>query len=111
MDLEDDSERPLYSRKRLTMMRAIVIVAILALVLPGLVVTWTTQVSTAHYACQIAVAYYAPGATSHRASFDVAPADLFGWNCYAIMFDDQENFVAHLGVIPGAPRLIPLTGS
>ena len=111
MNLEEDSDRPLYSRKRMTVMRAVVIVAILALVLPGLVVTWTTQVSTANYACQIAVEYYAPGATSHRASFEIAPAELFGWNCYAVMFDGQEYFVAHVGLIPGAPRLIPLTGS
>ena len=50
-------------------------------------------------------------ATSSRASFDLFPTELLGWNCHAVMFDGQEFFVANLGVVPGAPRLVPLTGS
>jgi hypothetical protein len=111
MSLDDDTDPPLYSKRRQSALRFVVVVAIAALVLPGVIVTWSTQLRTAQYACEIAVAYYAPGASSSRASFDVVPADLVGWNCYAVMFDDQEYFVAHLGVIPGAPRLVPLTGS
>jgi hypothetical protein len=93
------------------MMRVFVIVAIMSLVLPGFVVTGVTQLNTAQYSCGIAVSYYAPGATSSKASFDLAPFALFGWNCYAVMFDGTEYFVAHLGIVPGAPRLIPLTGT
>ena len=93
------------------MMRFVVLLAIGALVLPGIFITWSTQLRTAQYACQIAVNYYAPGATSSRASFDLLPTELLGWNCHAVMFDGQEVFVAHLGVVPGAPRLVPLTGS
>jgi len=92
-------------------MRFVVVLAIAALVLPGVFVTWSTQVRTAQYACQIAVNYYAPGATSTKASFDLVADDLLGWNCYAVMFDGQEVFVAHLGLVPGAPRLVPFTGS
>jgi len=92
-------------------MQAVVLVAVAALVLPSLIVTWTTQVRTANYACQIAVAYYAPGATGSTAKFSVSDPSLPGWNCYAEMFNGVEYFVAHLGIIPGAPRLIPLTGS
>ena len=111
MSFDDDTDRPLYSRRRRNLMRFVVLLAIGALVLPGVIVTWTTQLRTANYACQIAVNYYAPGATSSRASFDLAPTDLLGWNCHAVMFDGQEFFVAHLGVVPGAPRLVPHTGS
>lgn len=111
MSLDDETEPPLYSRRRRQVMRFVVLLAIAALVLPGVIVTWSTQVRTADYACQIAVEYYAPGASGSRASFDLFPSELVGWNCHAVMFDGQEFFVAHLGVVPGAPRLIPLTGT
>ena len=111
MSFDDNNDRPLYSRRRRNMMRFVVLLAIGALVLPGIFITWSTQLRTAQYACQIAVNYYAPGATSSRASFDLLPTELLGWNCHAVMFDGQEFFVAHLGVVPGAPRLVPLTGS
>jgi hypothetical protein len=111
MSFDDDLDRPLYSRRRRNLMRFVVLLAIGALVLPGIIITWSTQLRTAQYACQIAVNYYAPGATSSRASFDLLPTELLGWNCHAVMFDGQEFFVAHLGVVPGAPRLVPLTGS
>jgi hypothetical protein len=107
---EDDGtlgRRPIRRR----FMQFVVALAIAALVLPGILVTWTTQVRTAQYACQIATAYYAPGATGSDARFSLIPQALMGWNCYAVMFDQTEMFVAHLGVIPGAPRLVPLTGS
>jgi hypothetical protein len=107
---EDDAalrRRPMRRR----FMQFVVTLAIAALVLPGVLVTWTTQVRTAQYACQIATAYYAPGATGSDARFSLVPSSLLGWNCYAVMFDQTEMFVAHLGVIPGAPRLVPLTGS
>jgi hypothetical protein len=105
---EDD--RPFRPRRRI-FMQIVVSVAIAALVLPSIIVTWTTQARTANYACEIAVAYYAPGATASQATFSLDNLALAGWNCYARMFDGQEFFVAHLGVIPGAPRLVPLTGS
>lgn len=97
------------TRKRV--MQVVVAVAIAALVLPGFIVTYVTQVRTATYSCQIAVAYYAPGATGSSARFSLADPALPGWNCYAVMFNAQEFFVAHLGIVPGAPRLIPLTDS
>ena len=109
-DSESDG-RPLHSARRRRFMRVVVSIAIASLVLPGVLVTWTTQVRTAAYACEIATAYYAPGATSSKADFRLTPAELVGWNCYAVFFDQSEMFIAHLGVIPGAPRLVPLTGS
>jgi hypothetical protein len=109
-EYDDESRSPRFQVRR-RIMQFVVTLAIAALVLPGLLVTWTTQVRTAQYACQIATAYYAPGATGSDARFSLVPAPLAGWNCYAVMFDQSEFFVANLGVIPGAPRLRPLTGS
>ncbi len=79
MSFDDDNDRPLYSRRRRNTMRFVVLLAIGALVLPGIFITWSTQLRTAQYACQIAVNYYAPGATSSRASFDLLPTELPTW--------------------------------
>jgi hypothetical protein len=92
-------------------MQIVVSLAIAALVLPGFLVTWSTQARTANYACEIAVDYYAPGASAAKANFSLLNLSIPGWNCYAVMFDGSEAFVAHLGVIPGAPRLVPQSGS
>lgn len=110
MNFPDDDEPPFRPvRRRIT--QIVVSVAIAALVLPGFIVTWATQLRTANYACQIAVDYYAPGASSAQAQFSLLNLSIPGWNCYAVMFDGSEKFVAHLGVIPGAPRLVPQSGS
>jgi len=103
-------ERPLHSPRRRRFMRFVVALAIASLVLPGVLVTGASQMRTAALACQIAADYYAPGAVSSRAAFRLAPLELVGWNCYAVMFDQSEVFTAYLGLIPGAPRLVPLTG-
>jgi len=107
-ELEDPPRRHT-ARRRL--MQIVVTVAIAALVLPGFLVTWGTQVRTAEYACQIATAYYAPGASGSLARFSLLGDPMAGWNCYAVLSDGSEFFVANLGVIPGAPRLVPLTGT
>lgn len=108
--LEDDDD-PAPRTRRAVVMRVAVLITILALVLPGILVTWSTQVRTAQYACQIAADYYAPGASQSEARFRITNPDLVGWNCYAVMFNGEEVFTAYLGLIPGAPRLVPLTGS
>ena len=110
MNFPDDDEPPFRPMRR-RIMRIVVSVAIAALVLPGFIVTWSTQVRTANFACEIAVDYYAPGAKAAKASFSLLNPSIPGWNCYAVMFDGSEEFVAHLGVIPGAPRLRPQSGS
>jgi hypothetical protein len=107
----DEPTRPLYSRTRRRALQVVVSIAVLALVLPGILITWVTQVQTAQYACQIATAYYAPGALGSTARFEITNSAVFGWNCYAEIASQEDFFVAHLGVIPGAPRLVPLTGS
>ena len=84
-------------------MRFVVLLAIAALVLPGAFVTWSTQVRTAQYACQIAVNYYAPGATSTKASFDLVAGDLrvFGMDGKLIYHGPFREYLDVSGWVEG----------
>jgi hypothetical protein len=110
-DGDDEPARSSYLDKRARMMKIIGIIALVSLVLPGVLVTWSTSRGTANAACTIAVAYYAPTASRWQASFDIAPLDSIGWNCYAYTDDGFVLRVAHLGIIPGLPAMQPLTGA
>jgi len=107
---DDEPSGPSRMEKRARLMKIIGIVALVSMVLPGVLVTWTTSRATAHAACGIAVAYYAPTAPRWQASFDVLPLQNIGWNCYAYTDDGFTLRVAHLGIIPGVPTLQPTTG-
>lgn len=108
-DDEPTGEAPWHKRARF--LRLIGIVALASLVLPGVLVTWTTSGQAAKIACEIAVGYYAPSAASAVARFELFPLDTLGWNCHAVMADGVTLKVASLGPIPGQPTLRPLTGS
>lgn len=110
-ELWEDDEPPRQRPLRAKLIRLAGMIAILALVLPGILVTWTTWSRTAEYACELAVQYYAPSADASEARFDLVPVQSLGWTCYAVMFDGTEARVASLGPIPGAPTLRPMTGS
>jgi hypothetical protein len=106
----DEPAEPSRRKKRARVMKIIGIVALVSMVLPGVLVTWSTSRATANAACGIAVAYYAPSATRWQASFDVFPLRNIGWNCYAQADDGFVLRVSHLGIIPGVPTLQPSTG-
>jgi len=107
---DDEPPGPSPMERRARMMKIIGIVALVSMVLPGLLVTWSTSRATANAACQIAVTYYAPTATRWQANFDFLPLGNVGWNCYAYTEDGFVLRVAHLGIIPGVPTLQPSTG-
>ncbi len=107
---EDSSEGPSRMEKRARVLKIIGIIALVSMVLPGVLVTWSTSRATANAACAIAVAYYAPTAPRWQASFDLLPLQNIGWNCYAATDDGFVLRVAHLGIIPGVPPLQPATG-
>ena len=107
---DDEPTGPSGFQKRARMMKIIGIVALVSMVLPGVLVTWTTSRATANAACQIAVNYYAPSAPRWQARFDVVPLTIVGWNCYAYTDDGFVLRVANVGIIPGAPTLRPATG-
>jgi len=108
---DDELSGPSRMDRRARVLKAVGIVALLSLVLPGVLITWSTSRATARAACTIAVDYYAPSAVSVDATFDLFPVRTLGWNCHAIMADGASLRVATLGIIPGAPTLRPLTGT
>lgn len=98
-------DRPLRSRHLKTVMRVVVIVALVGLLLPGVLVTITTATRTATVTCSIYTAYYAPEAVSYSARFELVSAAGVGWNCYAVQYDGSELLVRAMGIIPGGVRL------
>jgi hypothetical protein len=92
---------PSRSARRLRTMRILVAIALLGLVLPGVLVTVGTQISTADSACRVVVAATAPDSIGARARFEVMGAAGPGWYCYAVRFGGSEVLLRALGIIPG----------
>lgn len=90
--------------RRTTTIRVVVIVGLLALILPGILVTVYTADRTAQYSCAAYTAYYAPDAVGSVARFDLVGPSI-GWNCYAQFFGGSEIVIATLGLIPGGRPL------
>lgn len=107
----DEQGGPSRFNKRARMMKIVGLIALVSLVLPGVLVTWSTSRATANAACGIAVAYYAPTSSRWEARFDLLPPTNLGWNCYSYTADGIVLRVAHLGIIPGVPVLQPITGT
>ena len=82
MELRDDEtdDRPLYSHRRRTAMRTIVIVAIAAMLLPVLANLFTVNIATANDACAEAVAYASPDAVTSSARFELFGPGGVGWS-------------------------------
>lgn len=100
---------PAWERRR-RLVRALSVVALLALVVPGALATWALAQSTAARACRLAVDARADALTPARVAFELDSLETLGWNCYALA-PTGEVRVAVLGVIPGAPDLRPRSGS
>lgn len=98
-------EKPLRSPHLVTVMRVVVIVGLVALLLPGLLLTVQTANNTAQGSCAAYTSYYAPEAVSFSARFEMVSASGMGWNCYAEQFGGQEVLLAAMGIIPGGPRI------
>ena len=103
MKLRDDEtdDRPLYSRRRRTAMRTVVIVAIAAMLLPVLANLFTVNIATANDACARAVAYAVSGAASSSARFELFGAGGVGWEGYSVGEFGGDHHVVSLGLIPG----------
>ena len=96
--------------RRRRVLRWVSIVAMLALVIPGALGTWSVARNTAAQACRMAVDFYAAPGVPSRIAFDLTDPRLLGWNCYA-QAPNGEVLVAALGLIPGTPRLEPRSGT
>jgi hypothetical protein len=104
---EPGDERPLRGRRTMIATRIVVIVGLVALVLPGVLVTISIASTTATQTCSVYVTRYAPDAQGSSARFELfAPAGP-GWQCYALNTEGDATFVAPLGLIPSTPHALP----
>lgn len=97
-------ERPLRSPHLRTALRIVVILGLVALVLPGVLVSVSTASGTATAACANYVAAAATEAVGYSARFELTGPDGANWYCYAVSFGGDELLVASLGIIPGPVR-------
>lgn len=100
-EYEPGESRPLRSVTRRRAMRIMVILGLTALVLPGVLVTISTQLATADAACRIVVAASAPESVGAVARFELIGGDGPGWYCYSQRFGGGEILLRSLGLIPG----------
>jgi len=98
-------ERPLRSRHLQTIMRVVVVIALVALVLPGIIVTATTANATAVRACGAYTQAFAPDAIGYSVRFEFVGPEGPGWNCYTVDFGGRESLLRSLGLIPGGAVL------
>ena len=100
---EDDDERPLRSHRRSRVLRAIVILGLISLILPGLVTTVSVATATANAACAALVRHSVPDASGYSARFQLFGDGGIGWQCYSVGAFGGDRHVASLGLIPGTP--------
>ena len=100
-DYEPGDARPRRSVVRRRVMRIMVALGLAGLVLPGVLVTIGTQISTADAACRFVVGSTDPEAVDAIARFELAGAEGPGRYCYAVRFGGAEILLRSLGLIPG----------
>ncbi|MEF2977820.1 hypothetical protein [Subtercola sp. YIM 133946] len=100
--------RPVRSRRRLRVMRAFVVLGIVALVLPGILTTYSLAKSTAQAACAATVASLSRTLTASgsRVQFEFFGPGGVGWQCYTVgAYGGDRQPVAPLGLIPSYPTV------
>lgn len=101
---EPYEEKPLRSARRTWALRLVVLLAVLALVLPGVFTTVSVGTSNAWQACTYRSAVVDP---SLRAAprFELLGPGGLGWECYAVDRSGSEHHIDSMGLIPVAPRM------
>jgi hypothetical protein len=102
---EPGDGRPLRSKHTVTMMRVVVVLALVGLVLPGIVTTWSVAASSAQSACAVWVAYSVAGDSGADARFELFGPGTIGWECYSDGAFGGDRHIVSLGLIPGPPKL------
>jgi hypothetical protein len=100
-EYEPGDSRPVRSAAMTRAIRIMVVLGLIGLVLPGILVTVSTQIETADAACRIVVTARAPESIDAIARFEPAGAEGPGWYCYAVRFGGTEILLGSLGLIPG----------
>jgi len=102
---EPGDGRPLRSKRTVTMMRVVVVLALVGLVLPGIITTVSVASASAQSACAVWVAYSVAGDSGADARFEVFGPGGIGWECYSKGAFGGDEHIVSLGLIPGPPRL------
>jgi hypothetical protein len=97
-------DRPLRSRRTQLVLRGAVVVAVVALVLPGVLTTYSYGESNASRACAIWAEYQVPEQHGIAVHFEFFGEGVVGWECYAVTATGTSH-IASLGLIPGTPKL------
>ena len=100
-------DRPLRGRRTVVASRVFVLLALSALLLPGILFTVGLQTETAAYTCSVYAHQYEPDAQTSSARFDLFGPAGPGWQCYALNTEGDATFVAPMGLIPSAPHALP----
>ncbi len=106
-DDRDESRAPAWER-RARVMRWVAIIALVGMLLPTGVGTYSIARTTAEKSCRLAVDVVASERTPSRVSFELLSFEAVGWTCYA-QTAGGDVLVALLGLIPGEPQLVPPT--
>jgi hypothetical protein len=97
-------DRPLRGRRMVIITRVVVVMGLVALILPGVLVTISIATTTATNTCAVYVEQYKPDAVSSSARFELIGPMGPGWQCYALNTEGDASFVAPLGLIPSTPH-------
>jgi hypothetical protein len=97
-------DRPLRGRRMIIVTRVVVVMGLVALILPGVLVTISIATTTATNTCAVYVRQYEPDAVSSSARFELLGPVGPGWQCYALNTEGDATFVAPLGLIPSTPH-------
>ena len=97
---EPHEQKPMRSKRTLYLMRGVVILALAALVLPGVITTASYAQSSAEQAC--AVWASSQVAEQHRTEvhFEFFGPGMIGYECYATTALGERHLVS-LGLLPG----------
>ena len=98
----------LRGRRMQQVMRVVVVLAIIALVVPGVLVGLSTATRTAELACAVVASTAATNPSYAEARFEWVGAEGPGWYCYATAFNGAETQLRFLGFIPEV-RVVPGT--
>jgi len=107
----DDADQgsPAWERRR-RVLRWVALIALVGILLPTGVGSWSIARTTAERSCRLAVDFYADERTSARIAFEFLSPEALGWTCYA-QLSSGDVLVAVLGLIPGSPRLVSRVNS
>lgn len=98
-------ERPVRHPLVQRLLRIVIVIGVLALLLPPVLSSITTQGRTAELACRTIVSSYQLRGVTAVAALELFGPEGPGWYCVARETDGTETMLGYLGLIPGLGNL------